>query len=201
MTQPFRAPAIAVIKRFTPTFAQQHLRPTWVAQGHPSGATRAGDTYGGVQRNSPPGSRFLSTTASMKTTDDSSTIDFAHTPQADVQLPSLPEVMRPPLLPDNDSPPPGIGAPDQDAIEPVIRPEISTVCADGTHIDTPSAMSEVTDNHAAELDPYDLSSKVTAAGAKVTDQAKKKVEDPGSVKAVWSGLLDDLLGEKKFSKE
>ncbi len=145
--------------------------------------------------------RFLSTTAATKTAHDDSTIDTVNTPSVTPKAPPLPEVVRPPLLPDNDSPPPGTAVSDKEAaIEPVIRPEITTVCADGTHIDTPSAMSEVTDNDAAELDPYDLASKVTAAAAKSTDVATKKMEEPGSARALWNGLLDDLFGEKKVSK-
>jgi hypothetical protein len=158
-----------------------------------------------VGLNGPPSSalphgRFLSNVTSIKATHDSSTIDSVHTPQINPDTPSLPEVMRPPLLPDNDAPHPGIEAPDTEAIEPVIRAEISTVCADGTHIDTPSAISEVADNPAVELDPYDLTSKVTASGAQAKERAAEKLEKPKIFKALWNGLLDDLFGVKKPSK-
>lgn len=158
-----------------------------------------------VGLNGPPTSplhhsRLLSNTASMRATHDSSTIDFVHTPQVVRDIPSLPEVIRPPLLPDNEAPPPGIGAPDAEAIEPVIRAEISTVCADSTHIDTPSAMSEVADNLSVDLDPYDLTRKVAASGAQEKELAAGKLENPGIFKAFWNGLLDDLFGVKKSSK-
>lgn len=121
-----------------------------------------------------------------------------NTPVIDHNSSSLPEVTRIPLLPDNDSPPPGRETSQEEPIGRVIRPEISIVSGDGTQLDMPSAMSEVTDNHAAELDPYDLTSKVAAAASKGPGQATKKAEgEPGSVKAIWNGLLDDLLGERK----
>lgn len=123
-----------------------------------------------------------------------------HTSVAKHSASSLPEVTRVPLLPDNDSPPPGRGASDEGKIGRVIRPEISLVSGDGTQLDMPSAMSEVTDNHAAELDPYDLTSKVAAAASKVPGQATRKLEEPGSVRALWNGLLDDLFGGRKPPK-
>lgn len=82
-------------------------------------------------------------------------------PRHSLEETAPPEVMRTPLLPHNFFPP-RTGEGLQEAIESVVRPEISTVSADGTHIESPSAMSEVTDNHAAELDPYDLTKQVTA---------------------------------------
>ena len=138
----------------------------------------------------------------MKAAGDSSSIEYVHTPPAKHNPNALPEITRVPLLPDTESPPPDRKALDEEAIGHVIRPEISTVSGDGTHLDVPSAISEVTDNHAAEIDPYDLPSKVAAAAAapKPPDQATKKSEKPGSVKAVWSGFLDDVLGEKKPPK-
>ena len=134
----------------------------------------------------------------MKAPKDSSPIDFAFMPQYTVIEPKQPEIMRIPLLPNNFFPSRTSEA--QEAIEPVIRPEISTVSADSTHIASPSAMSEVTDNHAIELDPYDLTSKVTAAAAKMTGMPVEKLKEPGVVKEIWNGLLDDLLGSKKMAR-
>ena len=75
-----------------------------------------------------------------------------------------------------------------------MRPQISTVSADSTHIQSPSAMSEVTDNHAAELDPYDLSNKVTAAASKIAEMPMKEA---GAMRELFSGFLDDLFGSKQ----
>ena len=82
-----------------------------------------------------------------------------------------------------------------------MRPEISTASADGTHIASPSAMSEVTDNHAAELDPYDLAMQVGRAANKVVSEKVEVLREGSVVKELWSGFLDDLLGgSKKASK-
>ena len=81
-------------------------------------------------------------------------------------------------------------------MESVIRPEISTVSADSTHIASPSAMSEVTDNHAIELDPYDLTAKVAAAAKKMGELPADKLREAGVVKELWMGLLDDFMGRK-----
>jgi len=74
------------------------------------------------------------------------------------------------------------------------------VSADSTYIASPSVMSEVTDNHAIELDPYDLTSKVTAAAAKMAGMPVEKLKEPGVAKELWDGLLDDLLGSKKMAR-
>ena len=84
-----------------------------------------------------------------------------------------------------------------------MRPEISTVSADGTHIDSPSAMSEVTDNHAVEMDPYDLTGVVREAGKKAAEVVgveglkAKVVKEKGVVSELWSGFVDDLMGPRK----
>ena len=120
-------------------------------------------------------------------------------PKYEIMTPKQPEIMRIPLLPNNFFPPRRSDA-HQEAVEPVIRPEISTVSADSTHIASPSAMSEVTDNDAIELDPYDLTSKVTAAAAKMAGMPVEKLKEPGAVREIWDGFLDDLLGSKKLAR-
>lgn len=135
----------------------------------------------------------------MKAYHDSSTIDCAYMPQEKLEELSYPEIMRIPLLPNNYSPHRDHREA-QDTIMPVTRPEISTASADGTHIDSPSAMSEVTDNHAIELDPYDLASKVTAAAANTAVMPERKLEEPGMIQNLWASILDDLLGSKKLAK-
>jgi hypothetical protein len=97
-------------------------------------------------------SRPFSASQARKATRDSSTIDFAYMPQFELRTPRHSEVLRVPILPSNSTAP---GRSDE-ADEAVIRPEITTVSASGTHIDNPSAMSEVTDNHAIDLSPFDL---------------------------------------------
>ena len=120
-------------------------------------------------------------------------------PQFERQTQSLPEIefSRIPRLPDNYSPPAAIA----EEIAEVVRPTISTVSADGTNI--VSAMTEVVDNHAAPIDHYDLTSKVSIAASKLMDGVKKEMKDmqePGLVKDLWNGLLDDVFGSKKAAK-
>lgn len=89
-------------------------------------------------------------------------------------------------------------------MESVTRPEILTVSANGTHIDNPSAMSDVVDNHAADIDHFDLTKHVTNAASKVVDTASTGTDHVeqqdgfgDSMRNLWAGFLDDVLGEKK----
>jgi hypothetical protein len=133
----------------------------------------------------------------MQSKRDASTIDFAYMPQIELDTPPHNDIMRVPILPDNTTAPGRLG----EAAELVVRPEISTVSANGTHIDSPSAMYEVVDNHAAELSPFDLTNKVTTAAteatSKMTGMSAERLKAPGVVKELWNGLLDDILGAKK----
>ena len=111
-----------------------------------------------------------------------------------------PEITRIPLLPTNFALSERNHRP-QEAIEPVIRPQISTVSADSTHIESPSAMREVTDNHAVDVDPYTLTEKVAAAASKLGHVPVSKAnEEVGALRELWNGLLDDLFGEKKSAR-
>ena len=108
--------------------------------------------------------------------------------------------MRVPILPHNSTASRYTG----EATESVIKPEITTVSASGTHIDSPSAMSEVTDNHAIDFSPYDLTHKVTSAAAaaasEITGMSTERLKNPGVVQELWSGILDDILGGKKMAR-
>ncbi len=61
-------------------------------------------------------------------------------------------------------------------------------------------MSEVVDNHAIDLDPYDLTSKVHAAASKVTGIPVETLKEPGVVRELWNGFLDDIFGSKKVGR-
>lgn len=145
-------------------------------------------------------SRSFSTSQSRRIARDSSTIDFAYFPQYELQTPSQSEIIRVPILPQNSTAP----GRSEEVVESVVRPQITTISADGTHIDSPSAMSEVTDNHAVDLSPFDLTNTVTnaatAAASKVTGMPAGKLKEPGILQELWSGLLDDILGGKKIAK-
>lgn len=117
-------------------------------------------------------------------------------PQHTLEEATPPEIIRIPLLPHNFFPPRNAEGL-QGAVDSVVRPEISTVSANSTHIESPSAMSEVTDNHAIEIDPYNLTSKVTVAAANI---AKVPAREASAMRELWGGLLDDLFGPRRVSK-
>lgn len=126
-------------------------------------------------------------------------MDFAYMPQHTLEEATPPEIQRIPLLPHNFLPPrtdQGL----EEAVDRVIRPQISTISANSTHIESPSAISEVTDNHAIDLDPYDLTNKVTAAASRTAEDAMDTIKEAGTVRRLWSGLLDDLFGSKRLSR-
>jgi len=143
--------------------------------------------------------RQFNTARSLKAVNDNSTIDSAYMPQFELRPATEDYELRVPLLPDNFYPA-RKSATHQEALEPVMRPEISIVSGDGTHIASPSAMSEVVDNHAMDLDPYDLTAKVQAAASKIVGIPVEKLNEPGLLKELWNGLLDDLLGAKRADK-
>ncbi|KAL9617997.1 MAG: hypothetical protein Q9160_007245 [Pyrenula sp. 1 TL-2023] len=140
--------------------------------------------------------REFNTSRAAKGINDSSPIDFAYMPNS-VQNPmNNPARARVPILPDayqytTDSP----SNPAESSAESVLKPEIYTVNnADGTIMNGPSPMSEVVDNHAAEIDVYGITDAVNQAAAR----AEKQVEGaPSTMKQVWDGFLDDLLGQKE----
>ena len=108
------------------------------------------------------------------------------------------ETFRVPLLPDNENPH-RMKPHDNDSIEPVVKPQISTVSANGTHIDGPSPLSDVADNHAVNLDVFDLSRQVSSAAASKMSAVAEKVvkESEDSFGSIFQELLNDILGPKR----
>jgi len=138
-------------------------------------------------------SRHFNTSRALKAVGDSSTIDFAYLPMAPDSIDEDTSSLRVPILPDDYSQDTNT----HDTIpEPVMKPEIYTVAMDSTHTHSPSAMSEVTDNHALDIDPYELTNTVRRAASGALAGAEEGV---GTVKKVWSGFLDDLLGKRGAS--
>ncbi len=132
-----------------------------------------------------------------RTLGDNSSIDFAYFPQYELREPVKNEIIRIPILPFNSTAP----ARSNEALESVIRPEITTASANGTHIESPSAMSDVTDNPGhTDLDPFDLTNTVSTAASKATGVPIEKLHEPGVVQELWTGLLDDILGQRKTAK-
>ena len=88
-----------------------------------------------------------------------------------------------------------------------MRPQIETASADSDGV--VSAMSEVVDNHAAEIDPFELTVQVGRAAGGVVREGVERVKreglervegKKGVVGELWSGFVDDLLGERKVGK-
>lgn len=125
-------------------------------------------------------------------------------PQDSLAAPPESETLRVPLLPDNVAPPleHTNNAHHDFHMQPVSRPQIHTVSADSTHIDSPSAMSEVMDNHTIEVDVFDLTRKVkNAAAARMSEVAIMGAEEVekqrGLVGNLVNGMMDDVFGPKR----
>jgi hypothetical protein len=80
-----------------------------------------------------------------------------------------------------------------------MKPQIYTVAGAGADVSA-SAMSEVVDNHAVDLDPFSLTEAVdrSRTGEILQRQANGSgAGQPGVVKELWAGFLDDVLGPKQ----
>ena len=141
------------------------------------------------------------TYAALRAPRETSTVDFVFLPRdTKSRRPSQQRTMVP-RLPDNDATmsssmvsswPPS----DETDQATVIRPQIATVAPEWTFEHPPSALSDVVDNAAIWIDPYNLSRSVHRAanklgGTAATDVAKKET---GLVQEIWTGLIDDLFG-------
>lgn len=101
-----------------------------------------------------------------------------------IQVPVLPEL---PSIRGHASPPSA----------PPMKPLIYTVAGDGADV-AASAMSEVVDNHAVELDPFSLTEAVgrSRVGEEI-QRSQNATAQPGAFKELWSGFLDDVMGPKE----
>ncbi|KAJ5368292.1 uncharacterized protein N7496_008052 [Penicillium cataractarum] len=136
--------------------------------------------------------RSFNTSRSQKAVGDSSTVDFIYMPamstlDAPSTRPAFPKV---PVLPDlyshHDAAAPSA---------PPMKPQIYTVS--GGDISAASAMSEVVDNHAVEIDPFSLTEAVgrSRIGEELA-RSNGATKEPGVVRELWAGFLDDVLGPK-----
>jgi hypothetical protein len=74
-----------------------------------------------------------------------------------------------------------------------MRPEIVTASADGTHISSPRAFSEVHDNSSIDISAM---AQQVATGIRAAAGASEG-EAGGMVRTIWNGMMDDLFGSKK----
>jgi len=76
-----------------------------------------------------------------------------------------------------------------------MKPQIYTVSGSGADV-AASAMSEVVDNHAVDLDPFSLTEAV--GRSRVGEEMKRQESaQPGAFRELWSGFLDDVMGPKE----
>ncbi|KAF2266630.1 hypothetical protein CC78DRAFT_121603 [Lojkania enalia] len=131
--------------------------------------------------------REFNTSRSLKAVNDSSTIDFAYLPDFDPDAGQSP-VIRVPILPETQPSEANKAYTAVEVEEPVMLPSIMTAAADGTHIFSPSAMTEVSDNNSVDFQ---------GMAARVAERFGKPVEEKaGMMKEVWNSLVDDILGPK-----
>ncbi|KAJ5556486.1 hypothetical protein N7494_000401 [Penicillium frequentans] len=143
-------------------------------------------------------SRQFNTSRANKAIGDASTVDFVYMPtMADLEAAPLRfSSPRVPVLPDLSS-----HQASQSPSSTPMKPQIYTVAGAGADV-AASAMSEVVDNHAVDLDPFSLTE---AVGRSRTGEAMQRQANgsgagqPGVVKELWSGFLDDVLGPKQSS--
>ncbi len=134
------------------------------------------------------------TSAPKATAHDSSTIDFFTFPE----IPDEPSVnpygnLRVPLLPDNYSP--DRSANSAHAVEvfdaPLAKPEIHIVAAHPERV-APAALSEVVGNDGLDVDLSTLTKGFDST-------PMKALKEPGIIKELLSGMVDDIFGPKKVA--
>ena len=87
------------------------------------------------------------------------------------------------------------GYQDTNAGNTVMKPEISAINGDSA-----SAMSDVHDSHYVEEMSVDALTSLTETVGKSARQFMGKDNDETTVRELWSGFLDDLLGPKGSTK-
>lgn len=139
-----------------------------------------------VRSDAPKATRHFNTTRSLKAVNDSSTIDFAFFPTADVDADE--EVFRVPILPNNFTNTSTIAAEPEETV--VMKPEISTMSADAVFL----PMSDLSDGHSLNIDFHAMADRVAAN----LRSMKVPVEEQASVaKQIWNDMVDDILGVNK----
>jgi len=128
------------------------------------------------------------TSAPKQAVHDTSTIDFFFFPEPPAPPPTNPfSKLRVPLLPDNYSPDRSAnsGHAVEALDEAVPRPEISIIASHPENV-APATISEVVGNDGLDVDIGQLTAGFTPAD----------LTEPGILKELWSGFIDDVLGSK-----
>ncbi|KAJ5610357.1 hypothetical protein N7510_007076 [Penicillium lagena] len=150
-----------------------------------------------------PTTRPFNTSRSSKSIHDTSPVDLVYMPSlADLDAPSAPSYPRVPILPDlsSSSPVSSSQSPHPYSGAPPMKPQIYTVAGAGADV-AASPMSEVTDNHAVDIDPFSLTEAVgrSRVGEELS-RGEKGRREPGIVRELWTGFLDDVLGPKEVPR-
>ncbi|GLB11532.1 hypothetical protein AtubIFM57258_008402 [Aspergillus tubingensis] len=137
--------------------------------------------------------RQFNTSRSSKAVGDSSTVDFAYMPSmAEIDAPAARADPQIPILSDIYT----HYDPTQSQEAPM-RPQVYTVSGGAGDISA-SPMTEVVDNHSVDIDPFSLTE--TVGKSRFGEELKKQqngTSEPGVVRELWSGFLEDLLGSKQ----
>lgn len=135
------------------------------------------------------------TSAPKQSVLDSSTIDHAFLPDLSAAEPVNPfSRLRVPLLPDNYNP--DRSSTSMHAVEAldeaIPRPEISIVAAHPGHVSV-AALTEVVDNAGIDVDLKDLTAGFSSTPV-------EELQEPGALKELWAGFIDDFFGAKSGPK-
>jgi len=123
--------------------------------------------------------RRFNTSRSRKAIKDSSTMDFTYIPDFDPDTRSAPLGVRVPILPWAD-----VQGHSSETDNVVMQPTIYTVAADGTHIHSPSAMSEMTDTN-----QFDYQGMAETVANKITETRQ---EGESMVKQILTDFMEDI---------
>ncbi|EKV19730.1 SAP domain containing protein [Penicillium digitatum] len=141
-------------------------------------------------------SRQFNTSRATKALNDTSTVDFVYMPSmADLDAAPLQRGIQVPVLPELPSIPWR-----QTPTAPPMKPQIYTVSGAGADVPA-SAMSEVVDNHAVDLDPFSLTEAVSRS--RVGEEIQRRSNgssEPGVIRELWAGFLDDVMGPKQSAQ-
>ncbi|CAI7628792.1 unnamed protein product [Penicillium pancosmium] len=145
-------------------------------------------------------SRQFNTSRSSSAVGDSSTVDFVYMPtMSDMDATTIrrssPQI---PVLPDMHS----IQQPSTVPTQSPMKPQIYTVAGSGADV-AASAMSEVVDNVAVDLDPFSLTEAVgrSRVGEEIQRTRNGGSAQPGVVSELWAGFLDDAFGPKEPARK
>ncbi|KAG0156856.1 hypothetical protein PDIDSM_4038 [Penicillium digitatum] len=141
-------------------------------------------------------SRQFNTSRATKALNDTSTVDFVYMPSmADLDAAPLQRGIQVPVLPELPSIPWR-----QTPTAPPMKPQIYTVSGAGADVPA-SAMSEVVDNHAVDLDPFSPTEAVSRS--RVGEEIQRRSNgssEPGVIRELWAGFLDDVMGPKQSAQ-